>query len=213
MSERISQDSLLNGRGAGARIESIARRIEAGEIFVYPTETIYGIGGRADNDDVKQKILRAKKRKLDHPMILLAGDKKAFIDFGVCFPPIAQNLAQYFWPGHLTLVLPFGNAKETIGVRVSNYPFIFALYKTLKVPIFSTSANISGQPYVNDPEHIFTIFKGKVDFMIDAGILQPSLSSTVVKILTDNKIGLVREGAIPKEKIMSSIIDSVSEKL
>ena len=211
MSERIFLDSLLNGR-ASARFESIARRIEAGEVFIYPTETIYGIGGRADNEDVKRKILRAKKRKADHPMILIAGDKRAFIDFGVCFPTIAQTLAQHFWPGHLTLVLPFGNTKETIGVRVSNHPFITELYKTLKVPIFSTSANISGQSYVNNPEFIFSIFEGKVNFMIDAGILQPSLSSTVVKILSDKKIELLREGVIPKEKIMSVIIDGISEK-
>jgi L-threonylcarbamoyladenylate synthase len=106
----------------------------------------------------------------------------------------------------LTLVLPGGKKNEFIGVRVSDHPFIKKLYGKLTVPIFSTSANISGKPYVNSPDEIFSIFASNVDFMIDAGALPPSPPSTVVKILGDKKIQVVREGAVTVKEIIRAFV-------
>jgi L-threonylcarbamoyladenylate synthase len=207
MAERIQLLELLNGPQVSDGFADLAKRIEAGEIFVYPTETIYGIGGRADSESVKKRIIKAKVRKPENPMILLSSHKQFFDDFGIDFPKAGKLLAQHFWPGQLTLVLPFLNRKGTAGVRVSDHPFIMKLYEHLKVPIFSTSANISGHPYENDPDEIFNLFKSKVDFMVDAGVLPPSPPSTVVNVINDKKIEVVREGVIEAKELLAAFLE------
>jgi L-threonylcarbamoyladenylate synthase len=206
MAERIYLDDLIKSPDAPSAFAKLAKRIEAGQVFVYPTETIYGIGGRADSEAVKKRIIKAKTRKPENPMILMAGNKRIFENFGIIFPSAGEFLAGHFWPGQLTLVLPFLNGKGTTGVRVSDHPFILKLYESLDLPIFSTSANISGQAYVNSPDEIFSIFESKIDFMIDAGILPPSPPSTVVKVLDDKKIELSREGVIEAKEILTAFI-------
>jgi L-threonylcarbamoyladenylate synthase len=212
MSKKIILQSLISGEDADGLLQSVVSRIEAGEVFVYPTETIYGIGGRADSEDVRKKIIKAKRRPPELPLILLAGHKKIFMDFNVRFSPLAQTLARHFWPGNLTMVLPFENSASTIGVRVSDHPFIQALYKTLQIPLFSTSANLSGQAYVNDPAAIYSLFEKNVDCMIDAGVLPPSPPSTVIKIRSDDTVEIVREGKVSKEQIVSVIVTALNNK-
>lgn len=206
MADRIPLDSVVKGPGAKKNLKRMCDRINAGEVFIYPTETIYGIGGRADKEVVKQKIHKVKKRRLDHPMVLLAGKKEFFSSCNVDFPPAAQELSSLFWPGFLTLVVPVKNQKETLGMRVSDHPFIRAIFTYLHFPIFSTSANISGTEYKNDPDEIFAIFSNDVDFMVDAGRLAPSPPSTVVGVSADNTVKILREGAVSREKIESVIV-------
>jgi L-threonylcarbamoyladenylate synthase len=201
--ERINQTDLFTPHGVTGKFHEIVERIKAGKIFAYPTETIYGIGGRADRCDVKKEIIIAKTREPQNPMILLAGNIGIFEKFGLHFPLIAKTLVKHFWPGKLTLILPYKNKKETIGVRVSGHPFIVAVNQLFDVPIYSTSANLSGQTYVNSPDEIYDLFKQKIDFMVDAGTLPPSPPSTVVNISLDNKIAIVREGAVETKKILS----------
>jgi L-threonylcarbamoyladenylate synthase len=203
--DKILLNALFNGPSPAEALSRMCDRINAGEIFIYPTETIYGIGGRADNEDVRQKIVDAKKRKLDRPMVLLAGKKETFFQCNVDFPPAAQMLSNKFWPGFLTLVLPVKNEKHTLAVRVSSHPFIQAIFTRISVPIFSTSANMSGIDYRNDPDEIFSLFSGSVDFMVDAGKLPPSPPSTIVGVSSDNTVTIVREGAISAGQIRSVI--------
>jgi L-threonylcarbamoyladenylate synthase len=110
---------------------------------------------------------------------------------------MAQHLAAAFWPGNLTLVVPLGmKGTRTLGVRVSNHPFIRALSEYIDEPLYSTSANRSGEPYHGDPEHIAALFDGRIDFMIDAGILPPSAPSSVVAVDREGSVKILREGAI-----------------
>lgn len=203
--DKITLDTILTGPAATKKLSQICDRIDAGEIFIYPTETIYGIGGRAGKEGVRQKIVNAKKRKLNRPMLLLADKKETFSQFNVDFPPAAQLLSGIFWPGFLTLVLPIKNTKQTLAVRVSNHPFIKSIFTRIKAPIFSTSANLSGNDYKNDPDEIFSIFSKRVDFMVDAGKLASSRPSTIVRVLPDNTVKIIREGAISAEEIKSVI--------
>ncbi|HEX7511474.1 MAG TPA: Sua5/YciO/YrdC/YwlC family protein, partial [Chitinivibrionales bacterium] len=85
-------------------------------------------------------------------------------------------------------------------------------YKTLHKPLFSTSANFSGQAYVNDPAAIYSLFEKNVDFMIDAGVLPPSPPSTVIKICSDDTVEIVREGKVSKEQIFSVIVTALNNK-
>jgi L-threonylcarbamoyladenylate synthase len=201
--ERIQLSSLINELPPYPLLCSLVQRIENGAVFVYPTETIYGIGGRGDSTLVQQKLFAAKTREPNNPMILIAGTLENFASFNLHFSPAALALAQQFWPGNLTLVLPLNDNSGTMGIRVSNHPFIQLIYSKLEVPVFSTSANISGADYKNDPDFIYETFKNSADIMIDAGILSEALPSTVVSVNKNNDIKILREGIVPVRDVLA----------
>lgn len=201
--ERILLDDLLNAPDASRRMERHAIELSYGALVVYPTETIYGIGGIATSENVRQRIIGAKQRTPENPLIIVTGDRSHLGTIPVCFPEIAIKLADHFWPGNLTLVLPLADANGTLGVRVSPHPYLVSLAKYLAVPLFSTSANYSGTPYQNDPDHIYDIFCNSIDCMVDAGILPPSAPSTVVKVDENQNVVVLREGAISKQQIIN----------
>jgi L-threonylcarbamoyladenylate synthase len=204
--DRIPLSGLLDGSAdSEIKLEHIARHIDEGAIFVYPTETIYGIGGRGDSQAVRDRILAAKRRPPESPMILAAASRSAFAALDISFPRAAEILAQRFWPGPLTLVLPAANDPQGIGVRVSPHPFVRLLSTLIEVPVFSTSANISNQPYNGDPESLYHLFRDHVDFMIDAGPLPPSPPSSVVRIGADNSVSMLREGALSRREIEDAL--------
>jgi len=202
MMERIQLSSLLNEEHPYPLLRSLVTRIENNAVVIYPTETIYGIGGRADSISVKQKIIAAKIRPPDNPMILIAGALEHFAGFDLYFAPAALALAQKFWPGKLTMVLPYNAAPGTLGIRVSDHPFIELLYRKLTIPVFSTSANISGAEYRNDPDNIYSTFKNTADIMIDAGVLPASLPSTIVSISKNNEVKILREGTLSTKDVL-----------
>jgi L-threonylcarbamoyladenylate synthase len=200
--DRISLQSLLDLPHQREKISECAAAIRKGAVFVYPTETIYGIGGIYQGPGVFEKILLAKKRALDNPMILLAPDLKFFSTLNLEFPVAASRLATRFWPdGLLTLVLPCPEEPRGIGIRVSRHPLLQTLFRYIDKPLYSTSANVSGEPYVNDPDHIFSLFCEHADFMIDAGMLPPSLPSTVVRVEEAGTVTVLREGAVSSQRI------------
>ncbi len=200
--DRIDIKTLLCGE-CRFRMEAIASRIEKGGVFIYPTETIYGIGGRYDDIDVFNKIISIKKRKPEKAIILLGADIESFAPLNLYFSPAAKKCAEKFWPGQLTMILPVCSSFEEIAVRVSGHPFIKALRDFFSLPIFSTSANISENPYQPDPDIIYKKFRNSVDFMVDAGFLPPSLPSTIVRFPIDGRITIVRKGAIADSDIFS----------
>jgi L-threonylcarbamoyladenylate synthase len=183
----------------------IAERTFGGEVFVYPTETIYGIGGRADSAAVEKCIISIKGRSKQSPFIMLAADISNFASYDISFPSKARILAEKFWPGNLTLVLPWKNHESGAGIRISGHPFIAALCKEIDMPVFSTSANMSDEPYQNDPDEIFRKFNGQMDFFIDAGKLPESKPSTIVRIKADDSFEILREGAIAKDIILKTL--------
>jgi L-threonylcarbamoyladenylate synthase len=189
-----------------ALLQTIADALKNGAVIVYPTETIYGIGGIADVSGVREKIFSVKGRSPDNPMILVASDLKYFASSQVVFPLHAKQLAEKFWPGLLTLVLPCGDHPQMLGIRVSPHPFIRMLYSFIDKPIYSTSANLSSEPYANDPDVIAGLFAETADFFIDAGVLPASPPSTVVRVDKDNNVIVLREGTITAGQISSAII-------
>jgi len=203
MMERIQLSSLRNEQPPYQLLNSLVQRIEDGAVFVYPTETIYGIGGRADSSTVKQKIIAAKTREPDNSMILVAGVAESFTPFNLYFAPAAIALARHFWPGNLTLVLPYNTTSGTLGIRVSDHPFIKLLYRKFMVPVFSTSANISGTEYQNAPDAIYETFKNRADIMVDAGVLTALLPSTIVSVSKNNDIEIIREGILSREDVLA----------
>jgi L-threonylcarbamoyladenylate synthase len=201
--ERISLERLLFPEGR-KKFEDLAASIKQGAVFIYPTETIYGIGGMFGVQGVEDRIFRIKQRQTDQRLIVIAADRSGFDALHLAWPPSAARLATAFWPGLLTLVLPDETGVET-AIRVSPHPFIIALCTRLHSPVYSTSANVSGTPYVNDSDMIYERFKGAVDFMIDAGQLIESPPSTIVRISLNNTISILRHGAIDPELIRKAL--------
>ena len=200
--ERFLLQDLITSTGESTgELCTVAERIADGAVFIYPTDTIYGIGGRFDRASVLDTIIAAKERSPGQQMILIAGSIDSFASLGIHFSDIAYELAKRFWPGLLTLVLPSTKYPAGIGIRVSGHPFIMALNTLFSVPLFSTSANITGIPYNPDPDTIFTAVGSRVDFMIDAGILPPSMPSTVVRIGEKEDVTILREGCVPAAEI------------
>jgi L-threonylcarbamoyladenylate synthase len=199
--ERYLLHRLLQEGAGAAGCERLVRRINGGALFVYPTETIYGLGGIA-TDAVRRRIYETKKRKPDNPLILVAGTFHAFSSYDLVMNTNAKKLAETFWPGNLTLIMRAGQAGETTGIRVSAHPFLQLIAPAVPYPLFSTSANISGEPYVNDPDAIYDLFHGAIDFMIDQGVLPDAVPSTVVDVSSDTGVAVLREGIVKKEKIL-----------
>jgi len=199
--ERIAVGELTKGDGAGERLRDVARRVLRGAVFIYPTETIYGIGGIYGCDGVRERIVAAKRRPADEPMLLVAGRRRLFDETDAVIHPAARLLASRFWPGRLTLVVPSATGEGFVGIRESDHPFLTALAGVLPQPLYSTSANLSGEPYRNDIDLITRIFTGSVDFVVDAGNLPPSPPSTVVRVGRDGSMEMLREGAVEKDEI------------
>jgi L-threonylcarbamoyladenylate synthase len=207
LTERIPLASLLSGKDALKRLTSLAGRIRDGAVFIYPTETIYGIGGIATSKNVEKRLFLIKQRPEKSPLLLLASNVDQFQPFGLIFSENATLLAKKFWPGNLTLVVPAKIRPQGVGVRVSDHPFVKSILPELGVPVFSTSANISDRPYVNDPDAIFRLFDGVVDFMVDGGTLPESKPSTVVKISGNDSVELLREGIVSNEQIVMALMN------
>jgi L-threonylcarbamoyladenylate synthase len=200
--ERIPLERLLIPQGR-RKLEDLAESVKQGAVFVYPTETIYGIGGMFGVQGVENRIFQVKQRPAENPFILIAADSSSFDSLHLLWPPSAVRLAAAFWPGLLTLVLPGKTGIDT-AIRVSPHPFIIALFTCLHTPVYSTSANMSGKPYVNDSNMIYEQFKNAVDFMIDAGKLAESLPSTIVRISLNNTVSILRQGAIDAQQIIKA---------
>ncbi len=198
--ERLDLKTIIKSGNSSEIFKRMVAKIRQESLFVYPTETIYGVGGVA-TPVVKKKIIYAKRRKPESPLILIAGDLKIFSGFELLFNKWAEKLVEAFWPGNMTLILPINNSKEKISIRISNHPLLQILAKYIDQPFYSTSANISGSEYVNDPDVIYNIFYNNIDMMIDDGVLPDSDPSTVVDVSCNDQVFIIREGAISSDKI------------
>jgi L-threonylcarbamoyladenylate synthase len=200
--ERVPLERLLIPDGR-KKLEDLAESIKQGAVFIYPTETIYGIGGMFGVQGIEERIFQVKQRPAEIPFILIAADRSTFDPLHLSWPPAAIRLAAEFWPGLLTLVLPGKTGIDT-AIRVSPHPLVIALYNCLRSPVYSTSANVSGKPYVNDSDIIYERFKDEVDFMVDAGQLAESLPSTIVRVSLNNTVSILRHGAIDTRQIIKA---------
>ncbi len=188
-------------------IEEAVRIIKQGGVVVYPTESFYGLGADATNEEAIRKVFKIKKRKENNPILLIIGELSMLSDLVKEIPLPAKLLIEKLWPGPLTMlfwakhnvpsVLHAGTGK--IGVRLSANPVARAISKLSEVPITGTSANISGTPPCRTASEVMSQLKG-VDLVLDAGKLNSSLPSTVIDV-TESPFKLIRKGLISEEKI------------
>jgi len=183
-------------------------RLRAGGVVAYPTETFYGLGVDAFNEDALQKIYAIKKRDFSQPLSVLIPRQNSLSEYAEDIPEVAWKLIDRFWPGPLTLVvsaapcLPSLLCSQTnkVAVRVSSHPIAQALAEGLGSPITSTSANISGATSPTTPEEVASQLGNAIDLIVDGGQTAGDKPSTIVDV-TQSPPQLIREGAIPFRKI------------
>jgi L-threonylcarbamoyladenylate synthase len=191
--------------------ERVAAVLNKGGIIIYPTETLYGLGTLAVNEESVEKVFSVKGRVQGRPIPILVRDKEMLFEF-VEVTDEAVRLIEKFLPGPLTLVLrqkrdlPYLISAGTgkIAIRISRHPFVKRLFDFLSKPLTSTSANISDQENIFSFDKIRETFDGKVELIVDSGNLPQSKGSTVVD-LTVKPAFISREGDIEKEKLKEFI--------
>lgn len=198
--------------------------IKEGGLIVFPTETVYGIGADATNEEAVKKIFIAKGRPQDNPLIVHLAEKSDVLTVVQEIPENAQKLMNCYWPGPLTMVckkkdiIPnaVSGGLSTVGVRIPSSSAARDLIRAAGVPICAPSANISGKPSSTLFKHVLEDFNGKVDMMIDGGQVDIGLESTVIDMTTPIPI-LLRPGAITKEMIEETlgigIMDSTKDEV
>ncbi len=189
-------------------LSDVAAALRRGEVIVFPTETLYGLGADALNVAAVEKVFQLKGRDSNQPFPVLVSDRSMLESLVGQIVPLAEKLMARFWPGPLTLVLParadipqpLVNAAGGIGVRISSQPVAQEIVKMLGRPLTATSANPSGQPAAHTVVQAKDYFSGKVEIFVDGGELASRTGSTVAEVAR-NKIKIIRAGEIAKSEL------------
>lgn len=189
-------------------IKYVADRIKKGCVICFPTDTVYGIGASIFHQNAVKRIFFIKGRDFSKPLTINIGYKKDVYNFVYKVDPLTKNLIKKFWPGALTLIFfkksnisDLISAKtDKIGIRMPNHKIQLSIIREVKVPIVSTSANLSGEKEISNPKGVIEKFAGCVDLIIDGGICDSGISSTVLD-LTTSPPKILREGSLKKKVI------------
>src|SRR5215472_4859583 len=196
-----------------AGIAEAARLLRDGGLVAFPTETVYGLGADATNGQAVAAIFAAKGRPLFNPLIVHVADIEEARRH-VELSPRAQALAEKFWPGPLTLVLPrrknsplsllVSAGLDSVALRAPSHPAAIALLRETGRPVAGPSANMSGQVTATMAAHVADSLGGKVDLILDAGSATLGIESTVIGFDDDRPL-LLRPGAVPREEIQDLV--------
>lgn len=189
-------------------VRDAAAILRRGGLLGIPTETVYGLGADALNEDAVSRIFLAKGRPQDNPLIIHVPDASWLERYCRDVPPAAYQLAERFWPGPLTMILPRRDivplqttgGLETVGVRCPNHPVTLAIIEAAGVPIAAPSGNTSGRPSPTTAAHMIEDMDGKIDGIVDGGPCTVGVESTIID-LTVTPPRLLRPGGLPLESL------------
>ena len=196
-----------------------AEIIKKGGLVAIPTETVYGLGANGLDEQAVAKIFEAKGRPQDNPLILHVDSPERIVDYAHHSPQAAFDLAERFWPGPLTIILP---AKEfipkrttgglsTVGLRCPDCAVTREIIRLAGVPVAAPSANISGKPSTTTAQHVLHDHDGKIELIVDGGPCRVGVESTIVD-LTERRPRLLRPGGIGPEQLIEVLGDLVVDK-
>lgn len=196
-------------------IEKCKRLLSQGELVAIPTETVYGLAANIFNEDAVQRIFQVKGRPSFNPLIVHIHDRGQLGLLTTHVPKSAYALAEAFWPGSLTLVLPKQDSvpmsitagKDTVAVRMPNHPLALELLQGLSFPIAAPSANPSTRVSPTSAAHVEHYFGDRIPAILDGGTCQVGLESTIVGFDGETPI-IYRKGGISVEAI-EAIVGSV----
>lgn len=185
--------------------------LQHGEVIVYPTETLYGLGADALNRAAVARVFELKGRDPQNPIPVLIADESMLRALVADIPPTAQLLMEKFWPGALTVILVARDDAPThllnpsggIGVRVSNHPVARELLASTGRPLTATSANPSGLPPARTVQTAKDYFAGQIHCFLDGGKLESATGSTVIEII-GNRVTIVRHGEISAAQLRAT---------
>ena len=189
-------------------LKTAAAIIKRGGLVGIPTETVYGLGANGLDPEAVKKIFAAKGRPQDNPLILHIHDAGQLPDFCREVPESALLLAERFWPGPLTMILPVKElvpktttaGLDTVGVRCPDNDATREIIRLAGVPIAAPSANTSGKPSTTTAQHVLHDMDGKIDAIVDGGPCRVGVESTIVD-LTGPAPRLLRPGGIGPEAL------------
>lgn len=212
-------ETLLLSAADPATAQIAADIIKKGGLVAIPTETVYGLGANGLDEQAVIKIFEAKGRPQDNPLILHVAEPAEMEKFCHDIPKSAYLLAEKFWPGPLTMVLPARDivprrttaGLDTVAVRCPDNDTTRQIIRLSGVPIAAPSANISGKPSTTTAQHVFHDHNGKIDAIVDGGPCRVGVESTIVD-LTDERPRLLRPGGITPEQLMEVLGDLVIDK-
>ena len=189
-------------------LEEAASKLKQGELVAIPTETVYGLAADASNDLALAKIFSTKQRPADHPLIVHISDVSQVPNWASVFPETAIKLAQAFWPGPLTLILPAKShvskvvrgGEATIALRVPNHPLTLALLKLSQLSVAAPSANLFTQLSPTTADHVEAGLGANIP-VLDGGACQVGIESSIVSVAADGSWQLLRPGMISEADI------------
>jgi len=181
-------------------IERAAALLRQGRIVAFPTETVYGLGARADDAEAIEGLRRVKGRPGGKPFAVLVPTLEAARQHGV-FGQVAERLAAAFWPGPLTLVVPDGRGGD-VGLRCPDCEPTLELLRLAGFPVAAPSANPSGRPPATTPDEVIESFDGQIAAVLDGGPCRLGAPSTVVRVLGE-EIEVLREGMLSADELRS----------
>lgn len=200
-------------------IDEAVRILGAGGLVAFPTETVYGLGADATNAEAVARLYDAKERPAFNPLIAHVAHASAAREIGR-FNETALRLAEKFWPGPLTLVLPASPdcavcdlaraGLDTVALRVPAHPLAHPLLKTFGKPVVAPSANRSGHVSPTTADHVMTDLRGRIDAVLDGGPTLFGLESTILDCTGERPL-LLRSGTIPRNLIEAALDMTVDD--
>jgi L-threonylcarbamoyladenylate synthase len=182
--------------------------LQRGGLVAFPTETVYGVGADATDDDALARLYAVKGRPAEHPVIVHVGRTGDWREFAAAVPDVAQDLAAAFWPGPLTLVVPAAasvsriatGGLETVGLRMPAHPVALELLDAFGGPIAAPSANRFGRVSPTTADAVERDLGGDVDVILDGGTCTVGVESTIVDC-TGDRPRILRPGGVTSEAL------------
>ncbi len=193
-----------------SEIQTALQILQSGGIVAFPTDTVYGLGALAFNNDAIESIYIAKNRPIEKAIPILIGDLGDLDKIVDDIPNMALRFASRFWPGPLTCIVPKKqilppavSATQTVAVRIPDHPDARALLRTAG-PMAVTSANISGQASPTTAHEVYDQLNGRIPLILDGGKTKGGIPSTLVDCTGDTPV-ILREGPITLTELLAAL--------
>ncbi|WP_423189908.1 L-threonylcarbamoyladenylate synthase [Alkalibacterium sp. f15] len=192
-----------------AELDQAVAYLKSGQVVAFPTETVYGLGADATNEEAVKKIFEAKGRPNDNPLIIHISNIDQLERYVQYIPDVAKTVMEHFWPGPCTLILkkkgPIApsvtGGLDTIGVRMPDHPVALELIEKAGIPLAAPSANSSGKPSPTTALHVKKDLDGKIQAIVDGGATGVGLESTVLDLTDPERPTILRPGGVTSEEL------------